>query len=440
MLKAACLCIILTAGSSLWSQVEPSATGGGLEDTQMMTPPPVSQDTYPVVVGAESRSNYLDGGFVFNSAYMDNLAGAQSGKPESDETYSFQSAISIDRKTPRQGESLNYSAGFNLYQNTSQLNAVSQNGSADYRFHLSKYSAVVLSDAFLQNSNLYNQANPFVAGGAPPGTVNSVQIAPFAEQIENRSSAAVYYQYARNAMVGGSGTYSFSHYANVSNEQGLNNAGSAGFTGFYSRRLASSQYIGATYQFVKYVTHPIDTYTVSKTVLVFYTHYFTRSFSFSILAGPEQYTSWRRDVAKQGHWVPAVQGSVGWQQPRTNLAATYSYTVAGAPGLAGAYHANTAGLNGRVLFLRRWSAGVNGTYSFLKSTDSNPALFASGSGGHTITAGVDVQHPITERLTAAAGYQRLHESYENIPAIAAFPDSNRVYFSLGFGFHRPLGR
>ncbi len=39
----------------------------------MMTPPPVSGDAYPVVVGVESRSNYLDGGLVFTAAYVDNL-------------------------------------------------------------------------------------------------------------------------------------------------------------------------------------------------------------------------------------------------------------------------------------------------------------------------------------------------------------------------------
>ena len=68
----------------------------------------------------------------------------------------------------------NYSAGFNLYQHTSELNGVSQNGSADYRFHISPYAVIVLSDSFQQNSNLYNQTNPFVGGGVSgtPGSSN----------------------------------------------------------------------------------------------------------------------------------------------------------------------------------------------------------------------------------------------------------------------------
>ena len=440
MLKIVCYCAVLASATSLWSQVEPSATGSlgfALDDTRMMTPPPVSRDAYPVVVGVESHANYFGAGLIFSAAYADNLIGVESTKPVSDETYSFLPTVSIDRRGPRQGESLNYSAGFNLYQNTSQLNGVSQNGSADYRFHISPYAVVVVSDTFWQNSNLYNQTNPFVAGGVSTGS-NSLTIAPFANQISNFSSAGINYQYGKNAMIGGSGSYSFTHFSSGSQNLNLNDEDSSGAVGFYSRRLAPSQYVGVTYQLEKSVTHPVDTYTLTHTVFGFYTHYFTKSISFSILAGPENYASWSPTVAKQGHWVPAIQGSVGWQTLRTNLTASFTHTVSGAPGLIGAFHANMASLNGRLMFSRMWSIGASADYSLLKSVEATPSAFAAG--GHTITGGVDLEHVISERLSAAAGYQHLHETYAEIPAILAYPDSNRVYFSLNYGFHRPLGR
>ncbi len=441
MLKIACYCIVLTAATSLWSQVEPAASGGGfdLDDTRMMTPPPVSRDAYPIVVGVESRSNYLDGGLAFTAAYVDNLLGVDTGAPVSDETYAFMPTVNIDRRSPKQGESLQYSAGFNLYQHTSELNGISQNGTADYRFHISPYAVIVLSDTFWQNSNLYNQTNPFVGGGVSTGgSSNSVLIAPFANQLQNSSNAGINYQYGKNAMIGGSGTYTFSNFSNESNSQGLSDANLAGFGAFYSRRIARSQYIGVTYQFEKFVTHPIDTYTQTHTVLGFYTHYFTKNFSFSILAGPQQYASWSPTIEKQGHWIPAVQGSFGLQTLRTNLAVSFTHNVSGAPGFIGAYHANMASLSGRFLFARMWSVGASGDYSLLEPVGSDPAAY--GTGGHTITGGVDVQHTVTERLTAAAGYQHFHESYSNIPAVSTFPNSNRVYLSVSYGFHRPLGR
>ena len=100
----------------LWSQVEltQAVVDFDLDDSPMMTPPPVTQDAYPVVIGTEMRSNYLSGGLVFTTAYVDNLVGGDS--PTSDEMYSVFPTISLDRRTARQSESLNYSPGFNFYQ------------------------------------------------------------------------------------------------------------------------------------------------------------------------------------------------------------------------------------------------------------------------------------------------------------------------------------
>ena len=161
MLKIACFCFAMAA-VPLWSQVEPSATGGGftLDDTRMMTPPPVSGGAYPKNVGAESRSNFVGGGLVVTGAYNDNIMVDPTQKI-ADVNYSIVPTISIDRMTPREALALSYSSGFTLYQKTTQLNGVTQNGTADYRFHLTKYAVVNVRDTFSQNFNLFNQANPF---------------------------------------------------------------------------------------------------------------------------------------------------------------------------------------------------------------------------------------------------------------------------------------
>ncbi len=121
MLRIACLCLALVAATPLWAQVEPSGSGGGssLDDSQMMTPAPVSGGSYPGTVGSEERSNYLAGGLAFTGAYVDNLMVGNGTSPISDETYSFLPTIGFDRRTPRQAESLSYSSGFTLYQHTS---------------------------------------------------------------------------------------------------------------------------------------------------------------------------------------------------------------------------------------------------------------------------------------------------------------------------------
>ncbi|HXS76321.1 MAG TPA: hypothetical protein VN753_09090 [Terracidiphilus sp.] len=444
MLKfIACLCLAVAASTPLWSQVEPSASGGGfdLDDEHMMTPPPVSRDAYPVMVGSEERSNFLSGGLVFTAAYSDNLMLVNNSGPISDETYTFLPTIGLERRTPKQGESLHYSSGFALYQNTSKLNSVSQDGSAGYRFHLSPYAVISINDTFQQNYNLYNQGNPFAGGGVSgsPSSPNAL-IAPFANQLGNSTNAGIDYQYGRNAMIGGSAAYSFMQYSNLSDVPGLNNQDTTDGNAFFARRIARSQYVGLTYQFSKFITHPIDTYTVSNTVFGFYTHYFTNRFSLSILGGPEHYTTWTQTVAKQGAWTPAIQGSIGWQRQHTNLSASLSHVVTGAGGLIGTYHSNVGSLNGQIALSQTWGAEAHVDYMQFKNVHPNASQFSAYAGGHTVTGGTSVQHRITEKIYMEAGYQHFHQSYGNIAVASSFLGSNRAYGSISYQFSRPLGR
>lgn len=453
MPKIAFLILLTVSAVPLWSQVEPSASGGGLEldDEHMMTPPPVSQNAYPVLVGSEARSNYWSGGMVVTTAYVDNLMLLNTTSPVSDETYTFSPTIGLDRRDPRQGESLFYSSGFTLYQHTSQLNAVTQNASANYHFHLSPYVILSLNDSFQQDDNFYNQGNPFSGGGVSgaSGSTASPLIEPFANQIGNTTGGGIEYQYGRNAMIGANGSYTLLKYSQTPGTTGLNNENTTGGGAFFSRRIGPSQYVGLTYQFSKFVTHPIDTYTVSNTVFGFYTHYFTRSFSLSVLGGPEHYTSWvnqnaaplPQDAVRQGAWTPAVQGSVGWQTLRTNLAASFSHVVSGAGGLIGTFHSDTANATARVMFTRRWSAGVNAEYTLFKNLSTGPTVLNEGySGGHTISGGVSAQHRFADRLFGEVGYQHFHQDYGAIAVSNSFLGSNREYGSINYQFSRPIGR
>ena len=84
--------LILLASAPVWSQDEPrpvpapAATSGPVEDlpvsedtSRMLTPPPVSGQSYPTVPTSEERSNYLRGGLAFTTAYTDNAVGPVNG-------------------------------------------------------------------------------------------------------------------------------------------------------------------------------------------------------------------------------------------------------------------------------------------------------------------------------------------------------------------------
>ena len=442
MFRIACFCIVISFGMPLWSQVQPSAYGGGyeLDSEHMMTPPPVSRSAYPALSSSEERANFVAGGAVVSAAYTDNLM-LLGDKAISDEYYNIVPTISLDRRTARHSESVRYGAGFRLYQNTSDLNAITQDGSASFTYRFTPYAALIINDSVDQNSNSYNRGNAFGGGGVSgaPGSANVALVEPYADQLTNSTSAGLEYQYSKNSMMGASGSYSFLNFSAHSNLPTLSNQDTAGGNAFFSRRFGKS-YAGVTYQLSKYVTHPFGSYTVSNTVFGFFTHYFTRTVSVSLLGGPEHYTSWAETTEKSSAWTPAAQGSVGWQVRRANLAASFVHVVSGAGGLIGTFHSDTGGLNAHMMLSRKWGAGAHAEYSHYKNLTTTPVQFGYFPGGDTISGGVEVQRSIRESLALEAQYVHLHQNYGNVTTSQNLHDTNEVILGISYQFHRPLGR
>ena len=441
MLRIIFVCLALLWAVPSWSQVAPSASGGGPgEGAHMMTPPPVSSDGYPRGVGSGERSNFLNAGIGFNASYNDNLMEGGTTSPVSDETYSILPNVALMRKTPRQEELLHYNSGFTIYQNRSELNSVTQDAMAKYEYRFTPYLTLSLTDSLMQNSNAFNQPNPS-AGGAVSGSAQSqpgTLLFPFQKQLANSTNAGISYQYAKNAMLGGGGSYTFLHYSDLSRVTGAYDDNTAGGTGFYSRRLTPSQYLGGAYQYFKAVTHPFSSSTITQSIAVFYTIYFDRTFSLSLLFGPQHFVSAQPQFPLFSAWTPEMMASVGWQRRYANFAAGYSRVVRGGEGLLGAYHTDNATASAQWQMKRTWSSGLGGSYAIFKT--ATPFQGTLNEGGHTLTGTISIRHSIKERLNMEAGYSHLHQSYGGIPQVSSFPDSNREFVSINYYFSRPLGR
>ena len=442
MLRIAVFSLALVLVLPCCGQVEPSASGGpvGLDDTHMMTPPPVSSESYPTSFGSESQSDFLAAGVIFTSAYVDNLMIGETTSAVSDVTYAILPTVNLKRKTPRQVQSLVYNSGFTFYQHTSDLNAINQNAEAQYQFHPSAYSTIAIQDSFSQNSNAFNQNNPN-AGGSVSGSPQSSSpliIVPFQKQLANSVSAGIADQFGKNAMFGASGSYGFLDYSNAGVGEGLYDSNTSGGSGFYSRRLTPTQYLGGIYQFSKTVTHPVSTYTTTYSILGFYTLYLNRAFSFSVVGGPQHFTSGASTFASSSAWTPSITGSFGWQTLHTYFALSYAKAVRGGEGLLGAYHSQAANFSGRWQMTRLWSSGLEGSYSTFDSTFQTTTTL--NQGGHSLSEAVSVRRIINPHLSAEATYSHLHQSYGGVQAISNFPNSNRVYGSILYQFSRPLGR
>lgn len=440
MKKIACLCFVIATAIPAWSQVEPSASGGPvtLDDTRMMTPPPISGGEYPANVGSETRSNLISGGIVVTGAYNDNIL-ADLPQKVSDENYSIVPTISLDRRTPRQAELLNYSAGFTLYQKTTALNGITQSGGAEYRLHLSRYAVLSIKDSFQQNYNLFNQANPFT-GVSVGAASNSVYVFPFQNHLGNTLDGGIAYQYGKNAMIGGGGSYSLQRYSDVANIPGLDDSNVGEGSAFVNRRIGRGQYIGAVYDYNRINTHPVQTTTDTNAISGFYTKYFTSTISISVMAGPQHYSSHDPNSGvSAASWTPAVQGSAGYQTTRSNLAANYARSISGPSGLIGAYLSDVAGLQAQRMLTRTWNVGVSGSYGLFKNV--TPNISTSNPGGHSISGTGSLEHIFTERFRAEIGYSRIHQNYANFGTVSQlYPDANREFASVTYQFSRPLGR
>jgi hypothetical protein len=445
------LCLALLAATPVWAQLQstPFEIPAAPIDEQMQTPPPVSNKAYPTTVGSQTRSNYLSAGLTLNTAYSDNVVAGATTTPVGDVIYSILPTIAIDQTTARLHSTLTYIPGFTFYQHTSELNAADQTATLNLQYRLSPHTTVSVNDSFQKSSNVFNQVSP-LSGGALSGSTQTPPasvIVPFADQLSNIANFGISYQFNRNRMVGASGIVTVSNYPNPDEASGLYNSNSLGGSGFYSQRLSLSQYIGATYQYLKSQGNPADAQAnpanmqigvQTHTFLPFYTIYLSPTLSLSLSGGPQYFNATQYSSPSVRSWKPSAMASIGWQRDHTNFVGSYSRTVTGSVGLPGAFESNSASASMSLQIARTWTVGLN--FSYFIDKNVTPSFPSSSPGGHTVSGATSIQHLLSEHLRAEFGYVHLHQSYSDITAISNAPDTNREFVSVSYQFTRSLGR
>jgi hypothetical protein len=442
-LRLSLISILLLLSTSLLCQVEPSASGGeGATDDDSLMPlsPEVSGSFYPSSVGSQARSNTLSGGIVFIAAYEDNLLTDATSKPVSAESYSINPAIRLEQSTSRTHGSLSYSPGFTFYEPVSAFNRVIQNALADFQYRLTPRLTFSGQEFFEQNSSAFSQ--PYSYAGATVSGSNDVGapilIVPFLGQIVNSTSGTIGYQFSRNGMIGGSGSYSIFDFSGQTQQTGLYNSGTEGGSGFYSRRLTLAQFIGVRYRYYRTVTNPGVATTQTQAGSVFYTITFPDRLSLSLSGGPEYELTTSPGVPSTNTWGPGGSVSLGWQRTRTNLAMGYSRAITSGQGFLGAYTTDNANLTAQWLLTPRLTAGLSGSYSNIKN--ATPLLAPTNPAGHTLFGRASLQYTLSEHMNVVGEYTRLHQNYGGIAEITNDPNADRVSVTLNYSFTRPLGQ
>jgi hypothetical protein len=445
MLTRACLTTIaLLMTMPAWSQAPSATTGSDTsnDNSGMSIPPTVSGEAIPTTTLSTARSNYLDVGLTVQPTYYDNLPGGNGSQPIGDTAYSIRPTIKLDELTPRLHLTWAYDPGFTIYQKTSARNEADQSASLALQYRLSEHATVSGQDNFLRSSNVFNQPDSLTGGqisGSPPSSPVDV-VAPFAERLTNTANAELAYQFSMNGMIGAGGSGTITNYPNQAQSTGLGSSNSRGGSAFYNFRLSSTQSLGANYQYVRILNYPVtgQLEIQTHTVYLFYTATLGNRLTLSLSAGP-QYFSYAQSPFPTTHsWTPAVTASTGWQGERTGLAASYSRTVSGGGGLLGAMSSNSASASATWRMTRTWDVRSTANYAVYKN--ESPSSLSSSSGGHSVSGTVTIDHTFSEHLRMDVGYQRLHQSYSGIAAIASDPDTDSEFASISYQFTRPLGR
>ena len=468
-LQQICVGLLLLPAASLWSQVDntpaaPTTANVGAQNTpappvpaivgsqdsgdRMLTPPPVSGQSFPNLPTSEERANYLRGGLAFTGAYTDNALGSVTPEPVSDVSYSIAPFITLDETTPRLHVVTTYAPGFTFYQKYSSRNEQDQNASINLQYRLSPHVTFSAVDGFQKSSNVFNQPDLASAGAVSGATQQSnfSVIAPIADLLRNTGNADITYQFAANSMVGASGTFTNLHYPNQSEVPGLSDASSQAGSAFYASRISRMHYVGLTYQYQRLITYLPEGQdeTQTQAVLLFYTLYASSRLSMSFFGGP-QYSDTTlpplflvvpQASALRG-WTPAAGGSLGWQGRLTSLALSYAHTISGGGGLAGAVHMDNASLSIRQQMTRNLSGAIAGGYT---QNDLLTSAVAAGLNGHTVSGTASLQRQFGQHTNVQLGYTRLHQDYSDVAVLAATPNTNREFVSISYQFSRPLGR
>ncbi|MGA2338572.1 MAG: hypothetical protein ABSF75_01655 [Terracidiphilus sp.] len=448
-----------------WSQVEPEAEGGPtpVDDTQMMTPPPVSGIPYANAAASDEAPNVLSARVSANAAYIKNVVQTQTAPPAppaspvNDDTFSLYPTFTFARSTLRQQAIATYSPSFVFYQHTTALDTINHGASLTYQDRLSPHVTFNAEDFFYRTSDVFDQSSVFSGGGVSGSSQTSATtiIAPFAQQLTNLAHAFFSYQFARDGMIGGGGSDQVVDFPAPSSSAGLTNSNTGlansnetGAWAFYNRRISRTQYMGFSYQWTRTAAQATSQQqatgqrrdTQINSLLPFYSFYFTKTASVSISGGAQHVSVTSPDspgLPASNSWLPEADVSVGYQGKRGNLAASYSRTITSGQGLLGAFNTNAASLAGGWNLFRTWVASLSLSYA---STSNATPQISTFAGGNTVSGQASITHTFRESLIVRAGYERLHQDYPVTTIVSAIPDTSQVYGTITYQFSKPLGK
>jgi hypothetical protein len=387
------------------------------------------------------RSNYLRGGINVGAAYDDNPLLLSSGV-ESNTSESVFPNIKIAETTSRMRWTLGYAGGLTVNQKFTNQNQGSHNLNFDSQYRLTPHLSLHVAENFSVTTGFFDGGN---AGDAVLGSggPNASLITPLANQKFDNTTAELNYHFALNDLVGGSGSFSDSHFSNVAGQTQLANTQTVAASGFWLHQLFAGDWAGAAYRFERITFDPSGESRVHSFYAVD-TLNFSKRLSLTGFVGP-QYVENQGLIAgaatasQTNEWTTGGGVEFGWRNENTGASVGYSRMISDGGGVLGSVLLQTVHGSLHRQLTRAWTGSLTAQHG---TNQSLTVPFQTSARSINLTSvSVSLDRNLGRSIGFRMGYTHDFQQQFGVPGSSSTLDANRnrVFVTLSYQWAKPLG-
>jgi hypothetical protein len=394
------------------------------------------------------RSNYLRGGLNVGATYDDNPLLLSSGV-ESNTSETIFPNIRIEESTSRTRWSLGYAGGLTVNQKITSQNQGSHNLNFDSQCRLSPHVNLRVAEAFSLTTGFFDagSGSEVVASSGGP---NASLITPLATQRSSLTTVETNYHFARNDLIGASGSFYAIDFTNVPTPPAgtqptqLTDTQTASGSAFWLHLLFHGDWGGVSYRFDRITFSGGSGETRVHSFLAVDTLSLWKRLTLTGFLGP-QYSENQGlvNVAAQSTqssgWSVSGGAQGGWQGERTSVTAGYSRSITDGGGVLGADHLQTVQANFRRVLVPGWAFALNASHG---TNQSITEPFANSATSINLTsAGISLERNVGKNIGLRMGYAHDFQEQFGVPGTTQTLNAsrNRFFVTLSYQWAKPLG-
>lgn len=395
----------------------------------------------PLLYGGEiTPVNLFSLSMGASAFYDDNVLGTNNPRLD-DEALSFDSRLSLSRKTERLIFNIDYLPFFLLYRQINQYDRLNHAGNSNLAFRLGSHFTLGLHDSAAYQNGVFQtlSGEGISSGSGTSAGLNQTVLQPAARELTNASSLDLTYLRSARTTLTLFGAFDRRAFGSqVASGQGFYNSKIASGGVQYQYRITEHVNIGLlySYQDSRFLGYTVslggDSRYVDNNAVVSLAWHVTPTVTLSAFGNPHYVQAYFYSPGTtnngQGHVYGGGGGVLTKQVKKTALDLSGERILTDGGGLLTYTTSTNANIGVRQQVVGRWEALVQ------VGAARTDALLGQYSGARldSLRGSLIVQRPLFQGLTMRLGYEAEHQvSKGSLPLGAAF-DRNRVTCSIDY--------